>query len=61
MTGPKIAPLKGSFMIASIAGFIISAYLVDDMTWKFTMLIFFAAMFIASFISMTHSPVVEKK
>ena len=56
----KIAPLKGSFMIVAITGFLVSAYLIKDISWKFTMLIFFATMFIASFISMTHAPVAEK-
>lgn len=55
-----VAPLKSSFMVVSIAGFLVSAFLINDNTWKFTMLIFFATMFIASFISMTHAPVAEK-
>ena len=57
----RIAPLKGSFMIVSIIGFLVSAYLIEDMSWKFTMLIFFATMFIAAFISMTRGPVVSKE
>jgi hypothetical protein len=57
--GYKIAPLKNSFMIVSIAGFIISAYMINDISWKFTMLLFFATMFIASFISMTYAPISE--
>ncbi|MBW2995859.1 hypothetical protein KY332_01015 [Candidatus Woesearchaeota archaeon] len=57
----KIAPLPGSFMMVSIVGFLVSAYLITDISWKFTMLLFFAVMFIASFISMTKAPVVEKK
>ena len=56
----KIAPLSGTFMIAAIAGFLISAYVVKDMSWKFTMLIFFATMFIAAFISMTRGPVTKE-
>lgn len=55
----KAAPLPGAFMIVSIAGFIISAYMIKDMSWKFTMVIFFATMFIASFISMTNAPVTD--
>jgi hypothetical protein len=54
----KIAPLHGSFMIAAILGFLISAYLQFDISWKITLLIFFATMFIASFISITRGPVV---
>ena len=53
----KIAPLKGSFMAVAIIGFLISAYLIKDLSWKVTMLIFFATMFIAAFISMTYAPV----
>jgi hypothetical protein len=56
----KVAPLKSSFMIIAIAGFIISAYMIKDISWKFTMLLFFATMFIAAFISMTYAPVSEK-
>ncbi|MEE9525317.1 MAG: hypothetical protein V3V78_01795 [Candidatus Woesearchaeota archaeon] len=57
----KVAPLPGSFMMASIIGFLVSAYLITDISWKFTMLLFFAVMFIASFISMTQAPVIEEK
>ena len=57
----KIAPLKGSFMVVAIAGFLVTAYLVKDISWKFTLLLFFATMFIAAFISMTHAPIAEKK
>ena len=56
----KVAPLTGSFMIVAIVGFLMSAYLLKDISWKFTMLIFFAVMFIASFISMTKGPVIMK-
>jgi len=59
--GRKIAPLPGSFMFISIVGFLVSAYLIDTLSWKVTMLIFFATMFIASFISMTYAPVPEKE
>lgn len=57
--GKKVAPLPGSFMFISIVGFLASAYLIEDVSWQFTMLIFFATMFIASFISMTRAPVPE--
>ncbi|MBD3354777.1 hypothetical protein GF361_02220 [Candidatus Woesearchaeota archaeon] len=55
----RVAPLPTSFMIVSIVGFLVSAYLITDISWKFTMLLFFAVMFIASFISMNKGPVVE--
>ena len=57
----KVAPLPASFMIVSIVGFLVSAYLITNISWKFTMLLFFAVMFIASFISMTKAPIVLKK
>jgi hypothetical protein len=53
----KVAPLPGSFMVASIVGFLVTAYLIEDISWKFTLLLFFAVMFIASFISTTKAPV----
>jgi len=56
----KVAPLPASFMATSIIGFLTSAYLIKDISWKFTLLLIFAVMFIASFISMTHAPVAEK-
>ena len=65
---PKVAPLKGSFMATAIVGFIISLLYVykqlGSKTWGFTFMLFFAAMFIASIISMTYAPVMpemEKK
>ena len=56
----KVAPLPASFMIASIIGFLAAAYLIEDLSWKFTMLLIFAVMFIASFISMQRAPLLEK-
>lgn len=53
----KVAPLPASFMIVSIVGFFISAFLIEDISWKFTMLLLFAVMFISSFISMEKAPV----
>lgn len=57
-----IAPLSGSFMAVSIIGFLLSAYLImpKSNTWGFTMLIFFATMFIAAYISMVKGPIPEK-
>jgi len=49
-------PLKGSFMVFAIIGFLITAYLVDDITYKTTFMIVFIAMFIAAMISMTKAP-----
>ena len=58
----KIAPLPGTFMLISIVGFLVGALYIAprDTTWGMTFLILFATMFIASFISMTKSPIAEK-
>jgi len=55
---PHIAPLKGSFMLTSIVGFIISWMYVlpRSLSWGTTFMFFFILMFISSMISMTHSP-----
>jgi len=54
----NIAPLSGAFMITSIVGFLISAFYIlpNSGTWGFTLLLFFALMFVASLISMTYAP-----
>lgn len=59
----KIAPLKGSFMIASIIGFIISAIWVYNISpqFGFAFALVFTLMFIASLISMTYAPVPYKE
>ncbi len=53
-------PLKGSFMVLSIIGFLITAYLVEDPDYRMTFMILFIAMFVASLISMTKAPVAER-
>jgi hypothetical protein len=59
----SFAPLKGSFMLTSIVGFFVSVYFVWPLskTWGLAFTLFFVMMFIASIISMTFSPVSEKK
>jgi hypothetical protein len=59
----KIAPLHGSFMVAAIIGFLATAFLVMPYyrDWGFTLLVFFAVLFIAAMISMTKSPVIPTK
>lgn len=54
-------PLKSSFMILAMVGFLISAYYIFPMNIDYgvSFMIVFAAMFIASLISMTKAPVVE--
>ena len=57
----KVAPLSGGFMAVSILGFILFGFLIDTLpTWSFTMMVFFAIMFIASVISMTYAPIEDE-
>lgn len=55
------APLKGSFMVTAMLGFLISVYYVFPQSYNFgfTFMLIFAAMFVASLISMTKAPVIE--
>ena len=56
----KVAPLSGGFMAIAILGFIFSAFMIDNIpTWAFTLMIFFAIMFVASIISMTYAPITD--
>ena len=54
----KIAPLSGGFMLASMLGFAISAVWVYPVSISFgvAFMIVFAAMFIASMLSLTYAP-----
>lgn len=54
----KIAPLSGGFMLASMLGFAISAIWVYPASKSFgiAFCIVFAAMFVASIISLTYAP-----
>jgi len=56
----KVAPLKSSFMLIAMLGFMITvvytAYGRIDETWGFTFGFVFTIMFIASLISMTKAP-----
>ena len=57
-------PLSGLFMATAIVGFVISLIWIypNDLSWGFTMLLFFALMLVASFISMNHArPVPEEE
>jgi len=51
-------PLKGSFMVTAILGFLLAYYYVFPVSYNFGLasLIIFAAMFVAALISMTHAP-----
>ncbi len=55
------APLKGSFMVFAILGFFISAYLINNSAWRLAFLIVFAAMFIASLISLSKADLMLEK
>lgn len=57
----RVAPLKSSFMLAAMLGFLISAYWVypQSLNYGITFMLIFAAMFVASLISMTKAPVAE--
>ena len=53
-----IVPLSAGFMLTSIVGFIISIFYVypNNITWGFTLTLFFVIMFVSSLISMTYAP-----
>lgn len=52
-------PLKGSFMVLSIVGFFISAYMIYPVSTNFGVasMLVFAAMFVASLVSVSKAPV----
>lgn len=54
----KIAPLKSSFLAASMIGFLISALYIPrfSTTWAFTFGFVFTLMFVAAMISMLKGP-----
>ena len=56
----KVAPLKSSFMLFAMLGFMITVVYTSygrlDATWGFTLGFVFALMFIAAMISMTAAP-----
>jgi hypothetical protein len=57
----KVAPLKSSFMLAAMLGFMITtvytAYGRISADWGFAFGFVFAIMFISSLISMTYAPI----
>ena len=57
------SPLKSSFMLASMLGFLISGYLLYDKFPNFALsfMLLFALMFIASVISMTKAPITKEE
>ena len=58
----RAVPLKGSFMVIAILGFLISYYYVyvPSPTFGIACMIIFASMFIASLVSMAKAPLMAK-
>lgn len=58
----RASPLKGSFMVLSIIGFLVTTYLIYPLSFNYglTFMIIFAAMFVASLISMGQAPLAER-
>ena len=59
--GWKPSPLKGSFMVTAIVGFLISAYYVypQSLSLGIACMLIFTLMFIAAMVSMTKAPVAK--
>lgn len=55
-------PLKGSFMVLAIVGFLVTAYIVYPISFNFgvAFMVLFGVMFLASLISMGQAPEIEK-
>ena len=55
-------PLKGSFMVTAILGFLISYFYVYPVSYSFGLvcMFFFILMFVASLVSMTKAPLMVK-
>ena len=55
----KIAPLPAGFFLASIMGILITVVFYESIgkSWTIAFLLVFAAMFIASLISMSRAPI----
>jgi len=56
-------PLKGSFMLISMLGILVSYYLIYPKSLNFgtSSMIIFIIMFIASLISMTKAPIIDER
>ena len=59
----RAVPLKGSFMVTAIIGFLLSYYYIYPVSYNMGIacLFFFAIMFIASLVSMTKAPLMSSK
>lgn len=53
------SPLKGSFMVFALLGFLISAYIIypQSVNYGVAFMLVFTAMFVASLVSMTKAPI----
>ena len=58
----NVAPLKSSFLLMSILGFVITIIYTDQIgnDWAFALGFVFALMFVASVISMRNAPIEEQ-
>ena len=58
----KAAPLSNVYMMASMLGFIISAWFIIPISkpWGFALTLIFLLMFIASVISMSKAPIEDE-
>lgn len=60
--GWQAVPLKGSFMVFAILGFLITAYLIYPISSDFgiALMLVFTVMFLASLVSITKAPIKNK-
>lgn len=63
MDSSQFSPLPHEWMLAGIIGFLISAMQVYgySKTWGFTLMVFFAIIFIASVVSMSNTGATEEE
>jgi len=60
----KVAPLSSTFMLGSMAGFILSAFFLTHpifKSWAWAFMIAFITMFIASLVSMSQTPIGDEE
>lgn len=59
----EFAPLPGSMMAISVLGFMLTVVYKDslELTWTFTLGLFFLILFMASFLSLHYGPLPERE
>ncbi|MBN2421049.1 hypothetical protein JXB27_02100 [Candidatus Woesearchaeota archaeon] len=59
----EFAPLPGSMMAISLLGFLLTVVYRDslELTWTFTLGLFFLILFLASFLSLHYGPLPERE